>query len=88
MNGLPSVPPQWGNWNEAHRVCLHPRNLRRSVTAALLIGTVLFLINQADVVFAGRATGATWIRIGLTYLVPFVVANYGILVGSRRQESA
>lgn len=88
MNGLPSETPQWGTWNEAPRVCFHPRNLRLSVTAALLVGTVLFLINQADVVFTGRATGATWIRIGLTYVVPFLVANYGILVGSRRQGRA
>ncbi|MHB8613624.1 MAG: nitrate/nitrite transporter NrtS [Candidatus Dormibacteraceae bacterium] len=48
-----------------------------------MVGTVLFLINQADVVVSGRATTATWIRIGLSYLVPFLVSNYGIAIGSR-----
>jgi hypothetical protein len=41
-------------------------------------------INQLDVVLAGRATLAVWLKAGLTYLVPFCVANWGILVASRR----
>ncbi|MGH3191675.1 MAG: hypothetical protein ACRDPY_32745 [Streptosporangiaceae bacterium] len=40
------------------------------------MGTVLCAINQLDILLAGRATGITWLKIGLTYLV----ANYGILV--------
>ena len=63
-------------------LCFEPGNLRSSIGAALLVGTVLFLINQADVVFAGRATVATWTKIGLSYLVPFLVSNYGIVLGS------
>jgi len=49
-----------------------------------VVGTLLFLINQSQVVFSGQATVATWVRIGLSYLVPFVVANYGIVMASRR----
>ncbi len=64
-------------------VCLERRNLRGSAAAAVLVGTILFFINQADVVFSGRASTSTWIRIGLSYLVPFLVSNYGILMGSR-----
>lgn len=61
------------------------RNLRRSVAAMAVVGTILFLINQSQVVFSGQASLATWIRIGLSYLVPFVVSNYGIVVASRRR---
>jgi len=68
-------------------VCLDLRNLRRCIAAAVIVGTILFLINQADVVFGGRATTLTWIKIGLSYLVPFFVANYGIVLASRRPES-
>jgi hypothetical protein len=53
----------------------------------VIVGTVLFFINQADVVFGGRATAATWVKIGLSYLVPFFVANYGIVLASRRSGS-
>jgi hypothetical protein len=47
------------------------------------VGTILFAINQLDVVLAGRATWVTWLKAALTYLVPFFVANYGVLVASR-----
>ena len=50
-------------------------------------GAILFLINRADVVFGGLATGTTWTKIGLSYLIPFFVSNYGIVVASRRSGS-
>jgi hypothetical protein len=78
--------PTWSRVVEIPRVCLDIRNLRRCIGAALIVGTVLFFINQADVVFGGRATAMTWIKIGLSYLVPFFVANYGIVLASRRPE--
>jgi len=51
---------------------------------ALCVGTVLFAINHLDEVWRGHATTATWIKSAVTYLVPFVVSNIGLLVGSRR----
>lgn len=68
---------------EIPRVCFDRRNLSQCIGAAVLVGTILFMINQADVVVGGRATAATWVKIGLSYLVPFLVSNYGIVVGSR-----
>jgi len=61
-------------------------HLGETIRAAVVIGTVLFAINQLDVVLAGKATWATWLKSALTYLVPFTVANYGLLIGSRRQR--
>jgi hypothetical protein len=49
----------------------------------VVVGTILCAINQLDVLLAGRATGVTWVKIALTYLVPFLVANYGIVTASR-----
>lgn len=69
---------------EIPRVCFDRRNLSQCIGAAVLVGTMLFLINQADVVFGGRATVATLVKIGLSYLVPFFVSNFGVVVGSRR----
>ncbi len=77
----------WSRAAEIPGVCLDPRNLSRCITVALIVGTILFFINQADVVFGGRATTLTWIKIGLSYLVPFFVANYGIVLASRRSGS-
>ena len=77
----------WSRVVEIPRVCLELRNLSRCIGAALIVGTILYFINQGDVVFGGRATTSTWIKIGLSYLVPLIVANYGIVLASRRSES-
>jgi hypothetical protein len=61
-------------------------HLAETIRIAVLVGTVLFAINQLDVVLAGKATWVTWLKAALTYLVPFLVANYGLLVGSRRSK--
>ena len=60
------------------------RFLVRTVLTALVVGTIVFAINQLDVVLAGRADAVVWLKVGLTYLVPFANANLGLLVGTRR----
>ena len=78
--------PVWTRWQDIARVCLHPGHLRKTVAMALTAGTVLFVINQFDVVISGRATPLVWLKVVLTYLVPFCVSNYGIVVASRRRS--
>ena len=87
MRSVTSVePPTWSVWREAVAVVRHPANLRSTVSVALLIGTVLFCINQLDVVLRGEATAVVWIKSAVTYVVPFAVSNAGVLIGSRRSE--
>ena len=52
----------------------------------LVVGTILFAINQLDVVLAGAATPSVWIKAALTFAVPFCVSNYGILVATHRRK--
>ena len=47
----------------------------RSGCVALVVGTILNLINQGDAIFS--ATSVNWTKIMLTYLVPYVVSTYG-----------
>lgn len=76
----------WSSWAEASRVVLDRRHLRATTRIALVVGTVLFCINQLDVVLAGNASTATWVKSGITYLVPFVVSNLGVLTATRRHS--
>ena len=55
--------------------------LRRSLVVALIVGTLLSVINQLSVITSGDATGATWVRIGANYAIPFVVSSIGALSG-------
>jgi hypothetical protein len=48
---------------------------RRSFYVAMLVGTVLNLINQGDALLAG--TSLNWAKILLTYAVPYLVSTYG-----------
>jgi hypothetical protein len=79
-------PPTWATWREAIRVVLYRRHLRATIRIALIVGTVLFAINQLDVVVRGHATATTWIKIGVTYFVPFTVSNLGILTATHRRS--
>lgn len=57
--------------------------LRRSLGIALAVGSVLLVINQGDILLAGRWPLVLAWKIPLTYLVPFLVATWGALLNSR-----
>ncbi len=63
---------------------LHWPLLKRSFIASLVVGTILTLLNQGDVLLTGQWSSAFYWKIPLTYCVPFLVATYGALVNSRR----
>ena len=48
---------------------------RRSLLVAVVVGTILNLINQGDALFG--ATSVNWLKIVLTYVVPYGVSTYG-----------
>lgn len=62
-------------WREACHCAMTGGVPRRSILVALVVGTILNLINQGDALLAG--TGVNVIKILLTYLVPYCVATYG-----------
>ena len=45
-----------------------------AIKVALVVGTMLNLINQGAAIWHG--TPADWPRLGLNYLVPFLVSSY------------
>ena len=61
----------------------HPPLLKRSLGIAAIVGTVLLVINQGDVLLSPRWPGALAWKVPLTYLVPFLVATWGALLNSR-----
>lgn len=62
--------------------------LRRSVITCLIVGTILTVINQGDRLLNGEIDGAMAWKIGLTFLVPFVVATMsGAAVVRSRDDS-
>jgi hypothetical protein len=52
------------------------KNISRALLMALVIGTMLNIINSYDVFMDGKMTGRNIIRIMLTYITPFCVSLY------------
>jgi hypothetical protein len=57
--------------------------MSRCVPIALVVGTLLSLVNQVDVIAGGDATAVTWVRVAVNYLVPFAVSSAGFYAGER-----
>ncbi len=58
----------------------------RAVRVALVIGTLLFVINHGAAVRSGTMTRTRWISVGLTYLVPYAVSIHGQYMGQGDQR--
>lgn len=59
----------------ALRAVLRPPMVTRSLWVALIVGTLLNLINQGDRLAEGAPP--YWGKLALTFVVPFLVASYG-----------
>ncbi len=71
--------------SEALRIVLLREHLRRTLGIALIVGTILTLINQADVIVGGEGSVVTAVKVALNYCVPFIVSNLGLLAGKRAE---
>jgi hypothetical protein len=60
---------------ELIRHCLSDGIPRRSLIVAIVVGTILNLINQGDAMLG--AAPLNWVKIALTFLVPYAVSTYG-----------
>lgn len=60
---------------------------RRALIVAAIVGTILLVINQSDVLLAGRLSTLVAAKCFLTYLVPFSVSTYSSLAASRLPAS-
>jgi hypothetical protein len=63
------------NLKQAFRYALSDGIPRRSLLVAIVVGTVLNLINQGDALLG--AASVNWTKLFLTYLVPYAVSTYG-----------
>ena len=53
----------------------HGRGAAPLFVAAIVVGSILNLINQGDALLAGKSMD--WLKLLLTYVVPYCVTTYG-----------
>jgi hypothetical protein len=64
-----------GQWSRIWLYCISDGVPKRSLVVALIVGTILNLINQGDALVAGARLNLT--KLILTFAVPYAVATYG-----------
>ena len=79
------APPALRCWR--HAVFYGPV-FRRALQVAAVVGTILFAINQLNVVLSGGVTPFVVLKIALTYLVPFLVSTYSALEINRLRKTS
>jgi hypothetical protein len=72
MNGSPK-PSVRATWLATAG---RPEIVRRALRVAALVGTILVAINYTDRLIAGTLSPIDWLKMGLTYLVPYCVSTF------------
>ncbi|HYZ40393.1 MAG TPA: nitrate/nitrite transporter NrtS [Stellaceae bacterium] len=63
------------NWKLVCHCAISDGVPQRSLWVALIVGTILNLINQGDALVTGRPLDVA--KLVLTYIVPYLVSTYG-----------
>ncbi len=61
----------------------YPPVFRRSLAISVVVGSMLTIINQGDVLLRGSITALVVVKICLTYMVPLCVATISALAANR-----
>jgi hypothetical protein len=72
-------------WSRIWLCCISEGVPKRSLGVALIVGTILNLINQGDALVAGARVNLT--KLILTFVVPYAVATYGAVSYRLRASS-
>ena len=78
--------PPWSRPGEALRLFARGVTVRRCVPVAAVVGTVLSAINEGAQITSGNTSWATWVRVGLNFVVPFLVSSYGYLAAAHARS--
>ena len=75
--------PPWSRPAEAARLFGRGITVRRCVPVAAVVGCVLSAINEGTEIVGSHAGWLAWVRVGLNFVVPFLVSSYGYLIAAR-----
>ncbi|MBI1352361.1 MAG: hypothetical protein GC156_14750 [Actinomycetales bacterium] len=77
----------WRTPTDAVILICRGRTVRPSARIAAIVGTLLTLVNQGEILLSGRADMATWFRVAANYVIPYVVSSIGFLASYRVNEA-
>jgi len=66
-------------------ITMNKKNVTTAFLVAIVVGTLLNLINSYDVLFDEKFTGKNVIKIMLTYITPFCVSLYSSIKATKQK---
>ena len=76
------------SWRCLRCALLQPPLIRRSLIIAIIVGTILTMINQGNLIVQGDVSVALAWKVPLTFAVPYCVATTGAILNVRSKRSA
>jgi ABC-type multidrug transport system permease subunit len=64
---------------------MNKKNITTALLVAIIVGTVLNIINSYDVFLEAAFTGKNVMRITLTYITPFCVSLYSSVKATKQK---
>lgn len=62
--------------------------VRRGLKFAVVVGAILIVINHGDAILSGHLSASTYVKMGLTVIVPYMVSVFssvGAMIEARRE---
>ena len=78
-----ALPCRWHSLLVRLRLIAKPQMVRKALLAAGVVGMVLVLLNQGDVLLSGHVTERVLVKSLLTPIIPFCVTMLGAFLNSR-----
>ena len=60
--------------------------LVRAIKFACVVGVILAVINHGDHIISGNMTLTNWIKIGITFCVPFCVSTFSSILAIKKEQ--
>jgi len=70
----------------AFQLCTQRNIVVRGLKFSMVVGTILVLINQSDIILQGQADALIWTKVLLTYTVPYIVSTLSSVQATLVQE--
>ena len=68
-------------------IALEPSVRLRAFKVAAVVGLILAVINHGDNLVAGTMTVDAWIKVFLTFIVPYCVSTYASVEAIRHRKN-
>jgi hypothetical protein len=78
--------PTWSTPAQAAGLVLRGATARTAGPIAVVVGTVLSLVNEGPALASGHAGLGVWVRICVNLAIPFLVASFGYLAPLRGRD--